>query len=180
MTAVGSRERPVGDLVGAAEREAERYARGADRPLGAYLTLLSVYAGSVGALGLLVRRRGALPERLDGRDLAILGVATHKLSRLLTKDSVTAVVRAPFTTFDDASGEGEVHEEVRGEGLRHAIGELVSCPFCLSVWVATALAFGLVLAPRSTRFFGSILSAVAGSDFLQLAYATAQQASHEQ
>jgi hypothetical protein len=128
-------------------------------------------------LGGLVHRHGGLPDRPDGRDVALLCVATHKLSRLVTKDTVTAVVRAPFTEFAEPSGEGEVHEEVRGRGLRHAVGELLTCPFCLSVWAATILAFGLVLAPRATRLGMTVLTAVAGSDFLQLAYATAQRIS---
>lgn len=176
MTATTTIQDTASDLRQAAVTEAARYANGADRPLGGYAVLLSVYSAMVALLGALVRRRGGLPERFETRDLLLLGVATHKLSRLISKDSVTAVVRAPFTTFAEPSGEGEVHEEVRGEGIRHAAGELVTCPFCLSVWVATALAFGLVLAPRATRFVGSVLGAVAGSDFLQLAYATTQQA----
>lgn len=34
--------------------------------------------------------------------------------------------------------------------------------------------FGLVLAPRATRFMASTLAVVAGSDFLQFGYAAAQ------
>lgn len=160
----------------AAEAEAERYRAGEERPLGGYLVLMSIYSTVLAALSALVRRRGGLPERVGAADLALLGVATHKLSRLITKDSVTAVVRAPFTTYSEPSGEGEVNEEVRGSGLRHAAGELLTCPFCAAVWVATVLAFGLVLVPRPTRLVASILSAVTSSDFLQLAYAIAQRA----
>jgi hypothetical protein len=55
------------------------------------------------------------------------------------------------------------------------VGELVSCPFCSAVWVATGLAFGLLLAPRVTRIVTTVMCAVAGSDFLQLAYARLQE-----
>lgn len=160
----------------AAEAEADRYRNGEERPLGGYLVLLSVYSAVLAVLSALVRRRGGLPERLGAADVALVGVASHKLSRLITKDSVTAVVRAPFTTYSEPSGEGEVHEEVRGQGFRHAAGELLTCPFCAGVWIATALAFGLVLLPRPTRMVASILTAVTSSDFLQLAYAIAQRA----
>ncbi len=169
---------PVQQAADAVRQEAERYAHGVERPLGGYAVLMSIYAAVWAVLAGLVRRRGGLPERLPAGDLVLLGVATHKLSRLISKDSVTAVVRAPFTTFAEPSGEGEVHEEVRGQGMRHAAGELLTCPFCTAVWVATVLAFGLVLAPRATRLVASILSAVTGSDFLQLAYAIAQRAAH--
>lgn len=176
MTATSTIPEIASDLRDAARAEEVRYANGEERPLGGYAVLLSIYGTMLAVLSGLVRRRGGLPERFEGRDLLLLGVAAHKLSRLISKDSVTAVVRAPFTTFEEPSGEGEVREEVRGHGVRHAAGELLTCPFCLSVWVSTALAFGLVLAPGPTRFVGYILGAVAGSDSLQLAYATAQRA----
>lgn len=169
---------PVQHATDAVRQEVDRYAHGEERPLGGYAVLLGIYATIWAVLGRAVHRRGGLPERLGAGDLALLGVATHKLSRLITKDSVTAVVRAPFTTFSEPAGEGEVHEEVHGHGVRHAAGELVTCPFCIAVWVATVLAFGLVLSPRPTRLVASILSAVTGSDFLQLAYAIAQGAAH--
>jgi hypothetical protein len=167
------------DLRESAQQEARQYANGQPRPLGGYAVLLGAYAASVGVLSAIVRRRGGLPERVDKRDLVMLGLATHKLSRLLSKDTVTSVVRAPFTRFEEESGEGELREQVRGDGVRHATGDLLSCPFCLALWVATGLAFGLVLAPRATRLASAILTAVTGSDFLQLAYAAAQQAGQD-
>jgi hypothetical protein len=91
------------------------------------------------------------------------------------KDAVTSPLRAPFTQYQGPSGDAELGEEVRGTGLRHSIGELVSCPFCLSVWVATGFAAGLVFAPRFTRLAATTFTAVAVSDALQLGYAAAQQ-----
>ena len=157
----------------------EQYAPEGEHPIGSYAVLLSVYGAIVATLGLVVAKRRKLPERFDGRDYALLGVATQKLSRLVAKDAVGAAVRAPFTRFEEATGEAEVHEEVRGSGLRHAIGELLTCPFCLSVWIATIFAFGLVLMPRATRFAASVLAAVTISDSLQFAYARVQRAEHE-
>jgi hypothetical protein len=155
----------------AVDETREQYANGADRPIGAYAVLLSVYASLVAALSFVVRRRKApLPERISPADLALLMVATHKVSRLVTKDSVTAAVRAPFTEFKEPAGEGEVNEDVRGTGVRHAVGELLTCPFCFSQWAATLLAFGLVLAPRATRFAASVLVAVTGADAMQYGF----------
>lgn len=158
-----------------ARREARIYAHGADRPIGGYAVLLSVYSALTALLTSVARRRKAKwqPTPID---VVELGIATHKLSRLITKDTVTAIVRAPFTTFEEPSGDGEVKEEVRGTGLRHAAGELLTCPFCIAVWVATALAFGMLLVPRFTRVVLAILCAVSGSDYLQLTYAIAQRA----
>lgn len=43
------------------------------------------------------------------------------------------------------------------------------------MWVATGFAIGLVFVPRFTRLIAGVFSALAGADFLQLAYAMAQQ-----
>jgi hypothetical protein len=159
-------------------REVERtYAADGNHPLRGYAALLSTYGTSVLVLSLIVRRRRALPERIGAADLALLCVGAHKLSRLVTKDAVTGVVRAPFTTFEAPAGAGEVHESVRDDGgVRHAVGELLSCPFCMSVWAATGLTFGLLLAPRATRVVLGILAAVTASDYLQFAYSAVRQA----
>lgn len=70
-----------------------------------------------------------------------------------------------------------MQEEVREQSqLRHSLGELLTCPFCLDMWVATGFAIGLVFAPRYTRLVAGVFSALTGADFLQLGYAIAQQA----
>jgi hypothetical protein len=94
---------------------------------------------------------------------------------MVSKDSITAVVRAPFTRYVELAGAGEVNEEVRGTGLRHAIGELIGCPFCLGQWIGTGFVAGLVLAPRPTRVVASVFSVVAVSDALQFGYAALQK-----
>lgn len=147
------------------------YAPEGEHPIGGYAVLLATYGSVVAVLGAIVGRKKQLPERFPLRDYALLGVATQKASRLIAKDAVAAAVRAPFTRFEAATGAAEVQEEVRGRGLRHAIGELVTCPFCLSVWIATLFSFGVVLFPKTTRFVASILATVTISDSLQFAYA---------
>lgn len=176
MTAV---EEAVEELAGRAEAEADRYRHGEDRPLGGYLAAISGYGAMVGGLAGLVRLSGRkLPERIEARDLALLAVATHKTARLLAKDPVASPLRAPFTFYRGKSGEAEVAEEPR-PGPRHGIGELVSCPFCLGQWVATAFSFGLVLAPRATRLLAAVMAVRAGADALQFGYDALQQASTE-
>jgi hypothetical protein len=90
---------------------------------------------------------------------------------------VTAPLRAPFTRYSGNGGPAEVMEEVRATGgLRHSLGELLTCPFCLDVWISTGFAIGYVFAPRATRLVAATFTAITGADFLQLAYAKAQQA----
>jgi hypothetical protein len=146
-----------------------------DRPLAAYGVLSTVFASALLASLAALDRSGRLPERIETRDIVLVGMATHKLSRLITKDKVTSFIRAPFTRFQDASGRGEVEEKARGEGLQRAIGELVSCPYCIGQWIATGFGVGLALAPRSTRLVASIYAAETISDFLQIAYRAAEE-----
>lgn len=171
MTSPGSRG------LAAAHSTKHAYTQGEERPLGSFLVVMAAYGGSVAALSAAVKASGReLPERVAWSDLALATVATHKLSRLIAKDPVTSPLRAPFTEFAGTSGEAELAEEVRGAGPRKAIGELVTCPFCLGQWVATGFAFGLVLAPRPTRLAATVFTALTGADFLQLAYAKAESA----
>ena len=159
----------------AAEKKA--YAGEEDRPLEGYVAAMATY-GAFAALVLMAAasRRKDAPDRFALTDIALTGVATHKLTRIISKDSVTSPLRAPFTRYKEPGGPAEVMEEVRGKGVKHAVGELVTCPFCLSPWIATALTGGLVVAPRFTRAVTAVFSAVAVSDHLQLFYAERQKA----
>ncbi len=165
-------------IAQAAKAEADAYRGDEDRPLGGYLTVMATFTALVsGAAGLAVANGRKLPPGVEPWDVALLAMATHKVSRTITKDAVTSPLRAPFTRYKDAGGPAEVMEEVRHKrGLRHSIGELVSCPFCMDVWIATGFTVGLVFAPRVTRLVATAFTAVTGADFLHLLYAKAQQA----
>ncbi|MGX7824590.1 DUF1360 domain-containing protein [Actinokineospora sp. 24-640] len=149
----------------------DRYRQGADRPLGGYVRALGTYAAAVGGLTLLGRARGAqLPERIGLADTALLTVAAHKASRMLTKDAVLSPLRAPVVQYEESAGAGEINEKVVATGTKHAVGELLTCPFCMAVWAATGLLAGLVMVPRPTRLVATGLTAVAGADSLHLLY----------
>lgn len=164
-------------VVDGVRQEADAYRGDNPRPLAGYLVVLVVYGAVVAVAATAAALTGRrLPARWRAQDLLILTLGTHKLSRTLTKDAVTSPLRAPFTHYAGTGGPAEVSEEVRGQSqLRHSIGELLTCPFCLDMWVATGFAIGLVFAPRFTRLVAGVFSALAGADFLQLAYAAAQQ-----
>jgi hypothetical protein len=145
------------------------------RPLLGYAVLMSVFgAGMTGGL-LAARRTGrSLPERFAAQDLVMAGIATQKLSRLITKDKITSVVRAPFARFQEKSGHGEVEEAARGRGLRYALGELLVCPYCIAQWIAGAFTLGFVFAPRVTRLLAAMWTVHAVADAAQLAYSAAE------
>jgi hypothetical protein len=148
-----------------------------ERPLGGYAVLMGTFAALCGGFGTWLRvSERELPDTIDSRDLALIAVATHKSARLLARDRVTSTIRAPFTAFQDDAGPSEVDEAARGHGLRRAIGELLICPYCLSMWITVAFIAGLIVAPRSTRWIASVFVALTGADTLQIVYAKAEQA----
>lgn len=154
------------------------YAPHDPRPLDGYLVAMGAFGALATALTAVGKLTGRpLPDRPAAGDVVLISLATHKLSRLLAKDSVTSPLRAPFARYAEPAGAAELNEEVRDQSstIRHGIGELVTCPFCLAVWVATGLTGGLVLAPRLTRLAATALTATAVSDFLQLAYDAAKK-----
>ncbi len=159
-----------------ARAQKREYTQGEPRPLGGDLGAMGVYLGLVTAGVAAVRASGReLPERIPAADVALLTVATFRLSRRIAKDPVTSPLRAPFTAYRGTSGHAEVAEEVREHGgVKHAVGELLTCPFCLAQWVATALVFGYATVPAATRLAALTMTLVAGSDLLQFVYDAVQ------
>jgi uncharacterized protein DUF1360 len=160
------------DTVKVQEQE---YSQGEERPLKSYAGTLAIYGVAVGAATAIARLTGRRAPRLGLWDVALMTVTTHKVSRSLSKDPVTSPLRAPFTRYKGTAGPAELSEEVRGRGVKHAIGELITCPFCMAQWVGTAYAVGMTFAPDATRLAGATMTAVAGADWLQLIYARLQQ-----
>jgi hypothetical protein len=145
--------------------------RGEGLPLAGYSVLSTTFVVAfVGGAVAARRTRGGLPPRYSPWDLFTAGIATHKLSRLLTKDRVASVLRSPFVEGQQRSGHGEVSGEPRGTGLQRAVGELLTCPHCLGQWISAGFGVGMIAAPEVTRLVAFIYSAQAIGDFLQLAY----------
>jgi hypothetical protein len=169
------------DVKARISRVRDSYERGDDaagdeRPLRGYIALLSAYAGVAAASVAVVRKKGLPADRPELVDIALLATSAFRVSRTLAKDAVASPLRAPFATYQGTGGPGEVMEAPRPGPYRHAAGELVTCPFCLTQWVATAGVVGLALAPRATRWVMAGMTAVAAADGLHFGYAKLQQA----
>jgi Protein of unknown function (DUF1360) len=168
---MGASAQTTGGFNGGGPGEAERERSPEQRPLAGYAALTSIFGALCGAFAVWMRRSGReLPERVAPGDLALITVATHKLARLIAKDRVTSAIRRPFTRFQQDGGPGEVEEQARGRGMRRAVGELLVCPYCLGMWIAAAFTAGLAVAPRPTRWIAAALTALFGSDVLQIGY----------
>ncbi len=76
------------------------------KPLGGYMALVGLLTLALGSgLASTASSEEDLPE-LGWSDLLLLGIATHKLSRIATKDLVTSPFRAPFVKFKKSAGAG--------------------------------------------------------------------------
>lgn len=141
-------------------------------PLHHYLALMAIFCTLSGATLLTMRASGkSFPKRIGLRDLALMGLATNRISRLITRDKVTRAVRAPFTEVDPGASPDEVKERPRPVGdPRRAIGELLLCPRCVAMWAAMALGCSYVLSPSLTRVVSSVLASAAISDFINEKY----------
>ncbi len=156
---------------------AQAYSPEEPKPLGGYAILLMVFQLMVALIAvLLMRSRKRLPEQIPTQDLALMSVATFKVSRLITKDKVTAALRAPFTRYQGDAGPAEVSEQARGTGLQRAIGELLACPYCIAQWIATVLLATYVWQPRLARTVASELAILTGADYLQQAWVAVDKA----
>jgi hypothetical protein len=143
-----------------------------ERPLAGYGVRMGSFTAAAGGFAAwLARSNRPVPDRREGRDLALVAVATYKASRLLAKDRVASTVHP----LRGRRGTERGREAARGRGLRRAIGALIVCPYCLGVCLAAAFTAGLLVAPRLTRWVAATLNAVIAADVLQIAYAKAEQ-----
>ena len=145
-------------------------------PHQAYAAIAGTFvAGLVGA-GMLAKALGRDPAEQRSLNLLLLGLATFKGARTISRDEVTSFIRQPFVEGD--AHEGDEQPVATGD-LQQAIGELVTCSRCIGTWVAAGLATTQVLAPRSGRLVTWALAAAGLNDVLQAAFAALVHKSNE-
>jgi hypothetical protein len=149
-----------------------------EQPIPAYAGLMVTYSTAVAGLIVVSALRHKPEARVPAADLVLYAIATHKVARIVAKDPVTSPLRAPFTELQGVQGPAELEEQVTGEGWRRAVGELLTCPFCLGQWVSTAFVFGGALAPRATRLVAGTFAVHAAADSLQFVYAALERTDH--
>jgi hypothetical protein len=145
-------------------------------PHTAYATIMGAFVSGLAGAGVLARALGRDPEEHRPIDLAMLGLATFKAARTISRDEVTSFIREPFV-------EGEAHEggedPIETGDMRQAIGELVTCTRCIGTWVAAGLTTTQVIAPRFGRLLTWTLAAAGANDFFQASFAALTHKSNE-
>ena len=94
----------------------------------------------------LVAHREALMG-IKAIDFIALAFAANRFGRAIAFNGVAEPIRHFFSkVVHDTSGAGEGIEPA-GSGVRHGIGELLTCPICSGTWAAVLLANLMVLDP---------------------------------
>jgi hypothetical protein len=127
-----------------------------------YAALSAGWAALLGAVLVAAHDKGDEPVR--PAEALPLGLATFALAKLVAKEKVDAWVREPFVE-EHAGG-----REPKGEGLRYAVGELITCTRCVGVWSALGLTALRVTRPREARVVNAVLGASAINDVAQAGF----------
>lgn len=73
-------------------------------------------------------------------EFVVICLAAFRLTRLIVNDTITGFIRKPFHNLveeTNAEGTVETYIVIKAEkGLKYWIGYLLSCYWCVSVWMA--------------------------------------------
>ncbi|SDN52943.1 DUF1360 domain-containing protein [Bacillus sp. OK048] len=101
---------------------------------------------------------------LDFIDLFIVIFASFRLTHLIVYDKITSFIRRPFFTVnivENNLGQLEETVEIKGTGIRHFIGTLLSCFWCVGFWSSLTVVVIYIYFPVTYPFI--VVLAVAGA-----------------
>ena len=107
-------------------------------------------------------------------ELPVLGLAAFTVTKALAKEKVGVWVREPLV-HETAEG-----RPPKGEGIRAALGELITCTRCLGTWSSLGIVGLRVLRPREGRIVASILASAGINDWLQTGFTLARERANAQ
>jgi hypothetical protein len=129
-----------------------------------YMALNAVFGALLAGVVLAARERTRKSEPLTSRDLAVTGAATFALSKVIARERIGTWVREPFVEEEEDGG------QPRGRGLRHAVGELLTCTRCVGAWSALGLVGLRLSSPATGRVVNDVLAVSAMNDWLQASF----------
>jgi hypothetical protein len=139
---------------------------GGESPYAAYRLLSFTFNGALLSVAFSKAAKGAFSTPMMLTDFGMTAAATHKLAQIISSERVTMYLRSPFTWQRDEGRKGERKEIPKEHGLHRALGELLTCPYCLAPWISSALIAGHIFAPVPTRVVTTIFAATAAADWL--------------
>ena len=119
---------------------------------------------------ILIQTRGSLPTYISTFDLTLIILATFRLTRLFVYDKITRFLRDLFFHVNEtytAEGVTYFEKKERMHGPLRTVYELLTCPWCLSIWAAVVIVFFYFLSPLA--WLPILVLAVSGvASFVQL------------
>ena len=128
-----------------------------------YMALNAVFAALLAGVVVGARERTRAREPLTPQDLAVTGAATFALAKVIARERIGTWVRDPFVEEEDGG-------KPRGRGLRHAVGELLTCTRCVGAWSALGLVGLRLTSPATGRVVNDVLAVSAVNDWLQASF----------
>jgi hypothetical protein len=128
-----------------------------------YLALNAVFGALLAGVVIAAREKTRASEPLTARDLAVTSAATFALSKVIARERIGTWVREPFVEEEDG-------QTPRGRGLRHAMGELLTCTRCVGAWSALGLVGLRLTSPATGRVVNDVLAVSAMNDWLQASF----------
>ena len=134
---------------------------------GDYAVLEGAFAVALGGVVALSHRRerqGA--PAISREEMVMIALATFALADVVAKEKVSTWIREPFVE------ENSDHKPVRpeGHGVRHAVGELLTCTRCLGTWGALGLIGLRTASPSTGRVVAGVLALTGVNDGLQAGF----------
>jgi hypothetical protein len=128
-----------------------------------YAALNAVFAALLAGVVAAARERKQARDPLTTHELAVTGAASFALAKVIARERIGTWVREPFVDEQDG-------KQPRGRGLRHAVGELLTCTRCVGAWSALGLVGLRLTSPATGRVVNDVLAVSAMNDWLQAAF----------
>jgi hypothetical protein len=137
---------------------------GETRPVD-YAAINAVWISLAAALVAGTRGR-ASRDPITSKELIPLAAATFAMSKAVARERIGTWVREPFV--EEEGGPERVHP--KGNRVRRAVGELVTCTRCVGTWSALAVVGLRVVHPEAGRTVSAVLASSAANDWLQAGF----------
>jgi Protein of unknown function (DUF1360) len=136
---------------------------GETRPVD-YAAINAVWLSLAAALVAGTRGRAA-DDPITTKELIPLAAATFAVSKAVARERIGVWVREPFV--DEEENETQ---RPKGNRIRRAVGELVTCTRCVGTWSALAVVGLRVMHPEAGRTVSMVLASSAANDWMQAGF----------
>jgi hypothetical protein len=137
-----------------------------------YLPTAELFIG-LSAMALRPTARRIADEPVTPFEQVQLALSTYFLARLVAREKLGSVVRAPIlTAAENEDGDSRTH-------FSSSFADLVTCTRCVGVWAAAGLILTRAWAPRTARVMLPMMSAAGVNNLLQATHAVLARCSNE-